>query len=74
LPAGIQHHLLFTFKNHGAMSGECSDNTVTLASQLYDGAQSDASRLYGFEETHMGILDSIEISQLVNRLLNQASP
>ncbi|HET7910198.1 MAG TPA: alpha/beta fold hydrolase [Nitrospira sp.] len=74
LPAGIQHHLLFTFKNHGAMSGECSDNTVTLASQLYDGAQSDASRLYGFEETHMSILDSAETSQLVNRLLNEASP
>jgi pimeloyl-ACP methyl ester carboxylesterase len=74
LPAGIEHHLLFSFKHHGPMSGECSDNTVTLASQLYPGAQEDASRLYGFDETHMGILDSIDTSRLINRLLSEASP
>jgi hypothetical protein len=45
-----------------------------LASQLYSGAQEDAIRLYGFDETHMGILDSVETSRLVNRLLNDASP
>jgi len=74
LPAGIQHHLLFGYKNRGTMPGECNDSTVTLASQLYPGAQKDASRLYGFDETHMGILDSMETSQLVNRLLNDALP
>jgi pimeloyl-ACP methyl ester carboxylesterase len=74
LPAGIQHHLLFSFKHRGAGSGECSDSTVTLASQLYPGAQEDALRLYGFDETHMSILDSVETSRLVNRLLNEASP
>lgn len=72
LPAGVQHHLLFGFKHRG--TGECSDDTVTLASQLYSGAQTDASRLYGFDETHMSILDSDETSRLVNRLLNDASP
>jgi pimeloyl-ACP methyl ester carboxylesterase len=71
LPAGVQHHLLFGYKHRG--SGECSDETVTLASQLYSGAQADASRLYGFDETHMSILDSGETSRLVNRLLNDAS-
>ena len=74
LPDGIQHHLLFSFKSRGTVPGECSDSTVTLASQLYPGAQEDASRLYGFDETHMGILDNIETSRLVNRLLNDASP
>ncbi len=74
LPAGIQHHLLFGYKHRGAMPGECSDSTVTLASQLYSGAQEDAIRLYGFDETHMGILESVETSRLVNRLLNDASP
>ena len=72
LPTGVQHHLLFGFKHRG--SGECSDETVTLASQLYSGAQADATRLYGFDETHMSILDSIDTSLLVNRLLNEASP
>jgi pimeloyl-ACP methyl ester carboxylesterase len=72
LPAGIQHHLIFGFKHRG--SGECSDDTVTLASQLDPSAQTDASRLYGFDETHMSILESLETSRLVNRLLNDASP
>jgi pimeloyl-ACP methyl ester carboxylesterase len=71
LPTGVQHHLLFGFKHRGA--GECSDDTVTVASQLYPGAQADASRLYGLDETHMSILDSIETSHLVNRLLSDAS-
>jgi pimeloyl-ACP methyl ester carboxylesterase len=74
LPPGIQHHLLFGFKHRGTMTGECSDSTVTLASQLYPGAQEDASRLYGLDETHMSILDSLETSRLVNRLLAGASP
>jgi pimeloyl-ACP methyl ester carboxylesterase len=73
LPAGIQHHLLFGYKDRGALSGECTDSTVTVSSQLYSGAQQDASRLYGFEETHMSILDSLDTSRLVNRLLEDAS-
>jgi hypothetical protein len=72
LPPGIQHHLLFGFKHSG--TGECSDNAVTVASQLDASAQADASRLYGFDETHMSILGSLETSQLVNRLLDEASP
>jgi pimeloyl-ACP methyl ester carboxylesterase len=74
LPDGVQHHLLFGFKHRGNGIGESSDGTVTLASQLYSGAQEDARRLYGFDETHMSILDSMETSRLVNRLLNDASP
>ncbi|HEX5551576.1 MAG TPA: hypothetical protein VFX36_12110, partial [Nitrospira sp.] len=74
LPAGVEHHLLFGYKHRGTMSGECSDSTVTLASQLYPSAQEDARRLYGFDETHMSILDSMETSRLVNRLLKEASP
>ena len=74
LPDGVQHHLLFGFKHRGNGIGESSDGTVTLASQLYSGAQEDASRLYGFDETHMSILDSMETSRLVNRLLDDASP
>jgi len=72
LPAGVEHHLLFGYKHRGPMPGECSDSTVTLASQLYAGAQEDANRLYGFDETHMSILESMETSRLVNRLLNDA--
>ena len=70
LPAGTKYHLLFGFKNSG---GESSDGTVTAASQLDEGAQMDATRLYGFDETHTSILESERVSQLVNRLLDDAS-
>ncbi|MGA6826370.1 esterase/lipase family protein [Nitrospira sp. NS4] len=73
LPAGVRHHLLFGYKPGGSPVGECTDSTVTLASELYPGAQEDANRLYGFDETHMGILDSVETSRVVNRLLDEAS-
>jgi len=72
LPTGVQHHLLFGFKHREG--GECSDGTVTLASQLYSGAQADATPLHGFDETHMSILESMDTSQLINSLLNEASP
>jgi pimeloyl-ACP methyl ester carboxylesterase len=74
LPSNIQHHLLFGYKHSGTVIGECSDGTVTLASQLYPGAQEDASMLHGFDETHMSILDSVETSRLINRLINEATP
>jgi len=71
LPAGIKHHLLFAFKGDGG--NECTDGTVTVASQMDVNAQSDAVRLYGYDETHMSILDSEAVSTLVNGLLDEAS-
>lgn len=59
LPAGLQHHLLFTY----------NDETVTMASQLLPQAQREAARLYGFNETHMGVLRNAEVSLLLDELL-----
>jgi len=73
LPGGVRHHLLFGYKRGATALGECADGTVTLASQLYLSAQHDASRIYGFDETHMSILDSVETSQVVNRLLDETT-
>jgi pimeloyl-ACP methyl ester carboxylesterase len=61
LPAGLQHHLVFTF----------NDETVPLSSQLLGQAQRGAARLYGFGETHMGVLSNAEVSLLLNELLGQ---
>lgn len=69
LPQGTPHHLLFTFKQGSASFGEANDGTVTVASQLQREAQRDATRLYGFDETHMGVLESAEVSALLNQLL-----
>jgi hypothetical protein len=35
-------------------------------------AQHDATRLYGFDETHTGVLQSAQASELVNDLLQEA--
>jgi len=45
---------------------------VSVASQLYPPAQEGAARLYGFDATQMGILESPGVSRLVNRLLVEA--
>lgn len=69
LPRGTPHHLLFTYNQGSVSLGEANDGTVTLASQLLREAQSQAARLYGFNETHMGVLESEEVSALLNELL-----
>ena len=72
LPPGVAHHLLFGFKRSGTAMGACTDDTVTVESQLHADAQVDATRIYGFHETHTGILASAATSRLVNRLLDEA--
>jgi hypothetical protein len=42
---------------------------VTLASQLDQRAQQGARRLYGFNDSHTGILDDPLVITLVNQLL-----
>ena len=69
LPLDTPHHLLFTFKQGSMSLGEASDGVVTVSSQLSREAQRDAARLYGFNETHMGVLQSAEVSALLNELL-----
>ena len=73
LAPATAHHLVFTFKSSNMVTfGEANDDTVTLSSQLIQDAQRDAVRLYGFEETHMSILDSAEMSALLEDLLKNA--
>jgi pimeloyl-ACP methyl ester carboxylesterase len=69
LPRGTPHHLMFTYKQTGVSMGEAADGTVTVSSQLDWSAQLDAARLYGFNETHMSVLESAATSTLLNELL-----
>ena len=69
LPAGMRHHLLFTFSRKSASFGESDDQSVSVASQLLPPAQRDAFKLYGFDDTHMGVLRNPEVSLLLNQLL-----
>jgi len=42
---------------------------VTVASQLTGPAQSNAVRVYGFDDTHVGVLRNPDVSKLLNDLL-----
>ena len=69
LPQAMRHHLLFTFK--GSASGESGDGAVSVASQLLPQAQRDALKLYGFDDTHTGVLRDPQVSLLLNQLLDE---
>jgi pimeloyl-ACP methyl ester carboxylesterase len=71
LPKGMAHHLIFTFKRSGS-SSESNDGSVTVASQLRLQAQREAARIYGFDDTHEGVLRDAAVSTLVNDLLAQS--
>ncbi len=72
---GVPHYLLFTFRQGGGLFGaEANDGVVTVASQLRRAAQEHAARIEGFNETHMGVLESKEVSQRVNGLLEKLAP
>jgi hypothetical protein len=69
LPPEMQHHMMFTFQRKNSSFGESDDQGVTVASQLALPAQSNAVRLYGFDDTHVGVLQNPEVSKLLNELL-----
>jgi len=65
---GLPHYLLFAFRQEGR-SSEANDGTVTVASQLRQEAQRDATRIEGYNETHMSVLEAKNVSERVNGLL-----
>jgi pimeloyl-ACP methyl ester carboxylesterase len=69
LPVEMPHHLLFTFSRDSVSFGVSDDRAVTVASQLGRAAQAGATRIYGFDDTHVGVLTNPDVSVLVNRLL-----
>ena len=69
LPAGTSHHLLFTYNRKSTSFGESDDQGVTVASQLLPAAQRGAARIYGFDDSHVGVLRDAEVSKLLNDLL-----
>lgn len=64
LPEDMSKHLLFSF-----IDSEAGDGTVSLASELRPEAQEEADRIYGYQRSHMEILNVPETAQVVNRLL-----
>jgi pimeloyl-ACP methyl ester carboxylesterase len=73
LPEYLDYYLLFSYRGgHSRTAGGASDGAVALASQLDYRAQKQAIKVYGFDEDHVSILDSAEVSTELNRILSRA--
>lgn len=68
-PEQVPYHLVFSYSGENG-----GDGTVALASQIPLGLQAEATRLYGFQGTHVGTLSNPQFIALLNRLLAGTAP
>ncbi len=74
-PKKLPFHLFFTYQDQSRVKmGDSGDGVVTLKSQLPPSLQSAATRIYGFNETHEGILTSEAARNEFIRLLDGFAP
>lgn len=74
LPAGVEHYLFFGHKGGGFnLVRPNNDGAVTLASQLRPDAQAQARRVMGFDEDHVGILNSPRVFAQCAAILDRAT-
>jgi hypothetical protein len=74
-PKKLPFHLFFTYQDQAIVKmGDSGDGVVTLKSQLFSSLQSVATRIYGFNETHEGLLTSELARKEFNRLLEGIAP
>lgn len=71
LPPGVPFHMFFGYRNQ---SGISSDGVITLRSQLDSRVHLKAVKTYGFDTTHVGILNDEAVRRELNRLLETVSP
>jgi pimeloyl-ACP methyl ester carboxylesterase len=74
-PKGLPYYLFFSYFNTAKLSlGESSDGSVTLRSQLEPPLQAAATKVLGFNETHVGILNSPAARESFLDLLDTIAP
>ena len=74
-PKQLQFYLFFSYNDTSKFKlGESSDGSVTLRSQLVPSLQTRAMKVIGFNETHVGILNSKTARYSFLRLLDTVSP
>ena len=69
LPDGTEHHLLASIGLSTSRGANANDGAVSVASQLREQAWIDAHRVYRFDETHVGILNSPGVANTINLTL-----
>jgi pimeloyl-ACP methyl ester carboxylesterase len=74
-PKRLPFYLFFSYNDTSKFKlGESSDGSVTLRSQLVPTVETSATRVIGFNETHVGILNSETTRDSFLRLLDTVSP
>lgn len=72
IPVNTNFLLLFGYKDPKKFRmGPNSDGSITIKSQLDPRAQSESSRLYGFDDDHVTILKDPEVTLLLNEILEK---
>jgi hypothetical protein len=71
LPDDIPFHMFFGYRNK---SGESSDGTITLRSQLDARVHMKAVKTYGFDVTHVGILNANTVRKTFYGILDTIGP
>lgn len=71
---GVASYLFFGYRDDSLVrSRSASDGVIPLKSQLDPRKQLTVYKVYGFDATHVGILNHEESRQVFNQLLEQAS-
>lgn len=71
MPDDVPFHMFFGYRNKSGASG---DGTITLRSQLDSRVHLKAVKTYGFDTTHVGILNDEAVKQEFCRLLLTVDP
>lgn len=69
LPSFLKHYLFFSYKGNCSLFLENNDGTVELASELDYRAQSEADRIFGYNEDHGSIIYSERYLSQIQELL-----
>jgi pimeloyl-ACP methyl ester carboxylesterase len=69
LPDSLPYYLMFSHKGDSSMFMNNNDGSVELASELDYRAQTEAERIFGYNESHVGILSSQRVLNDISRLL-----
>ncbi|MEN6320025.1 MAG: alpha/beta hydrolase [Syntrophaceae bacterium] len=71
LPPDVPFHMFFGYRNQ---SGISSDGVITVRSQLDSRVHLKAVKTYGFDTTHVGILNDEAVKRELYRLLDSVRP
>jgi len=72
LPEQVTHHLFYAFHNDSLVkTGENSDGSVPLSSQLYPPAQRQSHHQFGFDVDHIGARDDPKVIDAVMAIVER---